>query len=223
LNERGRLGDLLVFARVRHGRRLGHGFDVADVAHEQSLCSSVENVMLEHEENVEEDGEEAEAEFCRVTEDRTPIIVVVRDDEHLSHTESSSGEVKQDVPDAPAGGRLAAIVHNSLGNVLDERDEEFDVRAHVQKVYPLEERRESEADRHSEKDSDGCADDPTRHRHRLTSSLVNETLKHGEGRDEGGVDGEQEIVQLDRVDAVRVAVEVLHLNRMNAVKAKVEY
>ena len=45
--------------------------------------SSVEDVMLEHEENVEEDGEEAEAELGRVAKDARPVVVVVSDQDHL--------------------------------------------------------------------------------------------------------------------------------------------
>ena len=45
--------------------------------------SSVEDVVLEHEEDVKEDGEEAETKFGRVAKDARPVIVVVSDQDHL--------------------------------------------------------------------------------------------------------------------------------------------
>ena len=38
----------------------------------------VKNVMLKNEENIEENWEEADAEFGHVAENRTPIVVIVR-------------------------------------------------------------------------------------------------------------------------------------------------
>lgn len=45
--------------------------------------SSVEDVVLEHEEDVKEDGEEAETELGRVAKDARPVVVVVSDQDHL--------------------------------------------------------------------------------------------------------------------------------------------
>ena len=39
---------------------------------------SIEDVMLEDEEDVEKDGEEAQAKFRHVTEDAAPVVVIVR-------------------------------------------------------------------------------------------------------------------------------------------------
>ena len=47
--------------------------------------ASVEDVVLEHEEYIKSYGEEAQAELCRVSEQRAPVIIVVRDQEHLEH------------------------------------------------------------------------------------------------------------------------------------------
>merc|ERR1719445_1582016 len=54
---------------------------------------SVEDVVLEHEEYIESHGEESETELCGVSEERAPVIIVVSDQEHLEHTQCSSGEV----------------------------------------------------------------------------------------------------------------------------------
>ena len=45
--------------------------------------SSVEDIVLEHEKDVEEDGEEAETELGRVAKDARPVVVVVGDQAHL--------------------------------------------------------------------------------------------------------------------------------------------
>ena len=70
--------------------------------------------MLIHEEDVEEDGEEAEAELGGVAKDGAPVVVVVGDDEHLGDAEETAGEVEHDVADAPADGALAQVVHVGL-------------------------------------------------------------------------------------------------------------
>ena len=44
---------------------------------------SVEDIVLEHEEDVKEDGEKAEAKLGRVAKDARPVIVVVSDQDHL--------------------------------------------------------------------------------------------------------------------------------------------
>lgn len=53
---------------------------------------------------------------------------------HLQHAQRSSREIQQNVADAPAGGALPAIVHQSLRHVLDDGNGQLDVAAVVQKV-----------------------------------------------------------------------------------------
>ena len=45
--------------------------------------SSVEDVVLQHEEDVEEDREEAETKLGRIAKDARPVVVVVSDQDHL--------------------------------------------------------------------------------------------------------------------------------------------
>ena len=45
--------------------------------------ASVEDVVLQHEEDVEEHGEETEAKLGGIAEDARPVVVVVRDQDHL--------------------------------------------------------------------------------------------------------------------------------------------
>lgn len=79
--------------------------------------SPVEDVVLDHEEDVEEHREETQAKFRRVAEDWTPILVVVGEDEHLRYGKRAAREVQEDVADAPAWRALAAVVVVGLGKV----------------------------------------------------------------------------------------------------------
>jgi len=82
----------------------------------------IQTVVLHHEQNVKQDGEEAESKLCRVPKDGTPVVVVVADEEHLQDGEGATREVEEDVADAPADRALPPVVHVSLWNVLDQRN-----------------------------------------------------------------------------------------------------
>ena len=71
------------------------------------LVAAVEDVVLQHEEDVEHDGEETEAELGRVPKDGGPVIVVVADQDHLDDAERAASEVKKDVSNAPAHSALS--------------------------------------------------------------------------------------------------------------------
>ena len=45
--------------------------------------ASVEDVVLQHEEDVEEHGEETETKLGGIAEDARPVVVVVRNQDHL--------------------------------------------------------------------------------------------------------------------------------------------
>ena len=47
----------------------------------------VEYVVLQHEEDIEHDGEESQPELGGVAEQRVPVVIVVGDQEHLHHTQ----------------------------------------------------------------------------------------------------------------------------------------
>ena len=123
---------------------------------------SVEDVVLEHEKYIKGYGEESQSELCGVSEQRAPIIIVVRDQEHLKHTQCSSREVEEDVPDAPANGAFSAEVHESLWYVLDQGDPELYVGAVEEEVQPYNDGGDGEYenydDEHSNSSQDGEAD-----------------------------------------------------------------
>ena len=62
----------------------------------------VQNVMLDHEEDVENHREQTQAKLGGVAEDGAPVVVVVREDEHLRDGQSAASEVQKDVANAPA-------------------------------------------------------------------------------------------------------------------------
>ncbi len=64
--------------------------------------AAVQPVVLHHEHQIEEHGDEAQPELGEVPEDGVPVVVVVADEEHLDHGEDAAREVQDDVADAPA-------------------------------------------------------------------------------------------------------------------------
>ena len=119
---------------------------------------SVQAVVLHHEEDVKGDREESQSELGRVSEQGSPVIIVVRDHEHLEHAESAACEVQQDVPNAPSDGAFPSEVHESLGYVLDEGDAELDVGTVEEEVQPGDDGCESEYEDDDDKQGNGGQD-----------------------------------------------------------------
>ena len=71
--------------------------------------ASVEHIVLEHEENVKDDREEAQTKLGGVSEQAAPVVIVVGDEEHLEHAEAAASEVKQDVANTPANSALTSV------------------------------------------------------------------------------------------------------------------
>lgn len=84
--------------------------------------------MLQDEEYVKENGEEAETELRKVAENAFPIVVVVRLQEHLQNGKRATGKIKQYVSNAPTIRTLTLVVHVGLRNVFDDGDEQLQVR-----------------------------------------------------------------------------------------------
>ena len=95
--------------------------------------SSVEDVVLQHEEDVKEDGEEAETKLGRIPKDARPVVVVVSDQDHLqggivvfdhqhhdhdlNDGETSASEVEEYISNAPADSAFPSEVHICLRNI----------------------------------------------------------------------------------------------------------
>lgn len=138
--------------------------------------------MLDNEEDIEQNREETQAELGWIAEKRLPIVwkqkqslialwesptssrltVVVGVEHHLKHWKGSTGEIEENVADAPSHCAFSAIVHHSLWDVLDERDSQLDVAACVKEVKPVPDTKHSDTkrdDNHSEKDADDASCD----------------------------------------------------------------
>ena len=50
--------------------------------------------MLHDEQQIEENGEQTKAQFRRRAEDRRPIVVVDRQEEHLQDAQNATGKVE---------------------------------------------------------------------------------------------------------------------------------
>lgn len=142
------------------------------------------------------------------------VTVVVRDDNHLRHTESTARTIQDNVPDAPAQGALPAVVHVRLRRVLDQGDEQFNVGAKVEEVDPEQDVAESHAETDAEEETEDRDEDLAASGHGLVAALVHRALDDGDGTGEDRVQREDDIVQLDRVHACWVAVEVFGLEEV---------
>jgi len=129
--------------------------------------STVKDVMLENEKYVKEDREKTKSELGWISEDGTPVIVVVRNQEHLEDAEEASGEVEKDIADAPSRSALPPKIHVRLGDVLDEGDSELDVGAVVEEVEPRDDTRERENETDPDEDGDPAENTATDFRHFL--------------------------------------------------------
>lgn len=63
------------------------------------------------------------------------IIVCV--DQHLEDRKPATGEVEENISDAPSTGALSAEIHECLWHVLDQRDAQFYVATRVEKIEPV--------------------------------------------------------------------------------------
>ena len=96
----------------------------------------IQDVVLQHEGGVIGDADVAEGELDGVSRDAGPVALGVRVEGLLGDAEEAADGVEQDLPDAPAGGAGVAVVRDELRRVLDESDDELDVRERVHGVEP---------------------------------------------------------------------------------------
>lgn len=92
--------------------------------------------MLDEENNIKEDGEDAESKLGRVSKDQCPLIVIVRLKEHLEEAEAAPGEVQKHVANAPPLSALVLKVQIGLWKILDQCYCEFDVGKAEEKLQP---------------------------------------------------------------------------------------
>ena len=133
--------------------------------------SSVEDIVLQHEEDVKDNREETQPKLGGVTKQRTPVIIVVSYEEHLHHAECATCEVKQDIANAPTHCALPLVVHESLRDIFDESDAQLDIGAVGEEGQPVDNTGQSEYQSDGNKDANAGQDSITHFGHRLVGSL----------------------------------------------------
>lgn len=88
---------------------------------------SVQVEVLDEEDNIKEDGEDAQSELGWVSEDQCPLVIIVRLEEHLEEAKAAPCEIQEHTANAPAPGAFVVKVHVGLWEILDQRDDELDV------------------------------------------------------------------------------------------------
>lgn len=88
---------------------------------------SVQTEVLDEEENIKEDGEDAKSKLSWVSEDQRPLVIIVRLEEHLEEAKAAPCEVQKHTANAPALSAFVVKVHVGLWKILDQRDGELDV------------------------------------------------------------------------------------------------
>eukprot|EP00754_Rhynchopus_humris_P036354 Rhum_TRINITY_DN18496_c0_g1::Rhum_TRINITY_DN18496_c0_g1_i1::g.167438::m.167438 len=181
------------------------------------VAVGVQDVVLNHEDDVEEHRARAQTELDRVTGHLRPVALRDAVHDHLRDRQGAAGEVEKDVPDVPTGRSLAAVVQVDLRGVLHDGDAELHPRKAKEEVQPRprslvvlvvtalvrevdEPRREHDEEEHNR-----------RQRHRveaLVTALVEEDLREGDGRQKLGVEGEDDVVDANG-DVLVVAVLVV--------------
>lgn len=103
------------------------------------MIAAVENVVLEHEDDVEDHWHDAEHPLDDV--EPTPfegrLAMAYRLDDVLKNTEAASSEVEQDISDWPALSAFSFVVKVDLRHVLNERDESLAVSGSSEELNVL--------------------------------------------------------------------------------------
>ncbi|KAI9158718.1 Leucine--tRNA ligase [Paramyrothecium foliicola] len=95
---------------------------------------TVKDVVLDDKDGIVEEANVAKGELDGVSGDTAPVAEQVAVDPLLGDAQDATGDVEQDLPDAPAGGAAVAPVGEDLGGELDEGDEQLDVAEGVDDV-----------------------------------------------------------------------------------------
>lgn len=92
--------------------------------------------MLDEEDNVKEDGEDAKSELGWISEDQYPLVIIVRLEEHLEEAKAAPCKIQEHTTNAPTLGAFVVKVHVGLGEILDQCDDELDVGEAEEELQP---------------------------------------------------------------------------------------
>lgn len=150
--------------------------------------------MLDHEEYIKQDREQAKTKLGRISKNGTPVIIVIRNQKHLDNTEGASSEVKKYISNTPSRSTLSPEVHDCLGNVLDEGDSKLDIGAVVEEVQPGDDTGEREYQADTDEDGNATQNTPADFGHFLRASLKQDALKYGDSTGKDGMESKDDII-----------------------------
>jgi hypothetical protein len=183
---------------------------------------SVQDIVLDDEENVENHREQAQSKLCGVAKYGDPVVIIIRVNNHLKHTQCASCKVEENISDAPTDRALPLVVHVGLRDVFDESDRELDVGTIVQKVQPVNHIRPRQ-DNTDEKKQTKNSQNPSGHeRDSLIAPFVKKALCDSNYSGDGGMYSEHDVVDLNWIQASGVPARVLLLNLGNEVQPQIE-
>lgn len=87
--------------------------------------------MLYDEDDVEEEADIAQAEFCRVASNARPVTLEACVNEQLTEGQYASSAIKQDLINGPSHSALSCIVKPGLRHVFAEGGNKFDISKDV--------------------------------------------------------------------------------------------
>lgn len=95
---------------------------------------TVENIMLDEEYGIVQDGDVSERELDGIACDAGPVMLQVTVDSLLGDAQETAREVEEDLVDTPPDSRFVTVVEENLGRILDECHDELDIRDGVDGV-----------------------------------------------------------------------------------------
>lgn len=89
--------------------------------------SSIEDVVLEHEDDIEQYRYVSQPQLDRIARDPRPVVLQARVDEELRNGQHAADEIHQYLIDAPSDRRFPSMVRPGLGDIFDDCDHELHV------------------------------------------------------------------------------------------------
>ena len=172
----------------------------------------VEDKVLEEEDEVKAETDDGEAELGEVPGDGGPVLTVVSHQDHLEETGQAAAEVQQDVPHTPALGALMAVVRQHLREELGQSNQELHIGEQIEETQPAADLGQGEAEADEDEDCLETEVEAALPGDPLVLRLQEDTLSQGEGGGQESVDTEDDVIELDWENTLRVEGEVVRLN-----------
>lgn len=99
-----------------------------------SSLTTVNHIVLEHEDGVKHQAAVAEHKLYGVACDAAPVALEITVDTKLRQAQDASNHIEDNLPDAPAARALVTVVCEDLGRIFDQRHQELDVANSIYNV-----------------------------------------------------------------------------------------